>query len=199
MDAYISMITAFGCNFTIRNWGACTGALIAINQNNALFSLLGTNFGGDGITTFGLPDLRSRSPVGWGQGPGLDQILLGQKAGREEITLNQLNLPAHAHGVALTAQAGPVTGNLIVSNENASTGDPDGNYLGLGVGPVKPFTPTLSSPAGTQPGVVDIPAQTVPVTGQTDITGGSQPFDIRNPYLGLNYQICMFGIYPSRS
>jgi microcystin-dependent protein len=199
MDAFISMITAFGCNFTIRNWGACNGGLIAISQNTALFSLLGTSFGGNGQTTFGLPDLQGRSPVGEGQGPGLSFISLGEKGGREDVTLNQLNLPAHNHAVSLTGQAGPATGSLTVSTEAASTGDPDGNYLGQGGGPVTPYTPTLSSPPGLQAGVIDVPAQQVQVNGQTNSAGASQPFNIRNPYQAVNYQICMYGIYPSRS
>ena len=199
MEAYISMITAFGCNFTIRNWGSCSGGLIAISQNTALFSLIGTAFGGDGRTTFALPDLQGRSPVGEGQGPGLSPIRLGEKGGREDVALTQLNLPAHNHAVSLTGQAGPATGSLKVSADAANTGDPDGNYLGTGSGPIKPYAPTLSSPAGQQLGVVDVPAQQVQVSGQTNNAGSSQPFNIRNPYQALNYQICMYGLYPSRS
>jgi microcystin-dependent protein len=199
MEAYLSMITAYGCNFVIRNWGVCNGGLIAISQNNALYALLGTNFGGDGRTTFALPDLRGRSPVGEGQGPGLSLIRLGEKAGREDVTLTQTNLPSHFHGVALTGQAGPVSGDLKVSGDSANTGDPDGNYLGVGAGPIQAFTTSLSSPPGAQPDVVEIPAQPVQVTGQTNVSGGSQPFNIRNPYLGLNYQICMYGLFPPRN
>ena len=81
MEAFMSMITPYGCNFVIRNWGACWGGLISIAQYNALFSLLGTNFGGNGRTSFGLPDLRGRSPAGYGNGPGLNNMILGQKGG----------------------------------------------------------------------------------------------------------------------
>lgn len=199
MEAYMSMITAYACNFVIRSWGACAGGLIAISQNGALYSLLGTTFGGDGRTTFALPDLRGRSPVGQGQGPGLSPIRLGEMAGREDVTLTQANLPSHFHGVDLTGQAGPASGSLKVSNESASTGDPDGNYLGVGGGLTRPYATSLSSPPGAQPGVVDMPPQPVQVTGQTSLSGGSQSFNIRNPYLGLNYQICMYGLFPPRS
>jgi microcystin-dependent protein len=198
MEAYISMITAYGCNFVIRDWGACAGGLVAISQNSALYSLLGTNFGGDGRTTFGLPDLRGRSPVGYGQGPGLTNIPLGQKAGAETAALSVANLPSHHHGVALTGQVGPASGTLTVSTETATDPNPDGNYLGMGGGPVNPYTSTLSSPPGSQ-NAVEIPAQLVQVSGQTQNSGGGQPFSIRNPYQSVNYQICMFGLYPQRN
>jgi microcystin-dependent protein len=198
MDAFLSMITAFGCNFVIRNWGACNGTLIPVSQNTALFSLIGTQFGGNGVSSFGLPDLRGRSPVGYGNGPGLSHISIGEKSGQESVTLMQANLPAHSHTLNLTGQTGPASGTLNVSTNAANTSDPDGNYLGVGSGAIQTYSTTLSSPPGTQ-AAVEVPAQQVQVSGQTLPTGGSLPFDIRNPYLGVNYQICMYGIYPSRS
>jgi len=199
MEAYISMITAYGCNFIIRQWGACSGGLIAISQNNALFSLLGTNFGGDGRTSFGLPDLRGRSPVSYGTGPGLTHVGIGQKGGLEYVTLNALNLPSHFHSVSLTGATSATTADLTVSTDTGTSADPDGHYLGQGGGPVKPYATTLSSPAGAQAGVVNIPAQAVSVSGATGNSGNNQDFYVRSPYQGVNYQICMFGLYPSRS
>lgn len=199
MEAFMSMITAYGCNFVIRSWGGCSGGLLAISQNSALFSLLGTQFGGDGRTSFGLPDLRGRSPVSFGTGPGLMPVAMGQKGGQDEVTLSSLNLPSHHHGVALTGQTAAATANLVVSTDSANQGNPDGNYLGQGAGPVAPYTATLSSPPGLQNNVVEIPAQQVQVNGNTGTTGNNIPVNVQSPYQGVNYQICMYGIYPSRS
>ncbi len=199
MEAYISMITAYGCNFVIRQWGACSGGLVAISQNTALFSLIGTAFGGDGRTTMGLPDLRGRSPVSYGSGPGLQPVARGEKGGLEYVTLNSLNLPAHFHTVSLTGSTAAVSADLTVSTDAGNSPDPDGNYLGQGAGPVQPYATTLSSPSGAQAGVVNVPAQAVSVSGATGNTGNNQSFYVRSPYQGVNYQICMFGIYPSRS
>jgi microcystin-dependent protein len=198
MEAYISMITAFGCTFVIRNWGACTGGLVPISQNNALFSLLGTNFGGDGRTTFGLPDLRGRSPVNHGAGTGLSPVAIGQKGGVEYVTLTSANLPAHYHSVNLTGATTAATGQLIVSTGNASTNDPDGNYLATTAPTTRIYTDTLSTPAGSQDAVA-IPAQPVSVSGNTGSTGNSIETYTRSPYQGVNYQICMFGLYPPRN
>lgn len=198
MEAYMSMITAYGCNFTIRSWGACRGSLIAISQNTALYSLIGTAFGGDGRSTFGLPDLQGRSPVGEGQGAGLSNIRLGEKSGQETVTLNITNLPSHNHGLNLTGQTGPATGSLKVSTNAGSSPDPSGNFLGAGGGPFQPYASSMSSPAGAQQDVIEVPAQQVQISGQTGNAGGNLPFNIRNPYQAVNYQICMYGLYPSR-
>lgn len=199
MEAFMSMITAFGCNFTIRNWAYCGGALVAINQNTAMFSLLGTAFGGDGRTTFGLPDLRGRSPSNYGTGPGLTPVTLGQKGGVEDVVLTSLNLPSHFHTVNITGSTMAASADLIVSTDNASVQDPDGAYLGTGVGPTRPYASTLSSPAGTMSDVVNMPAQPVQISGNTGSAGANTEVYTRSPYQGVNYQICMFGIYPSRN
>lgn len=198
MEAYISMITAFGCNFTIRNWGACAGALLPISQNTSLFSLIGTNYGGDGRTSFGLPDLQGRSPVSWGTGPGLSHVNLGQKGGLEYATLTQANLPAHSHSVNLTGSTQAVTADLLVSNDAAGTNTPDGNFLGAAGPTTRIYSDTMSAPPGTQD-AVSVPAQPVSVSGQTGNAGNSTQVYTRSPYQGVNYQICMYGIYPSRS
>jgi microcystin-dependent protein len=199
MEAYISMITAFGCNFIIRSWGACKGDLVAISQNQALFSLLGTQFGGDGRTTFGLPDLRGRSPVNHGTGPGLSHVNIGQKGGVETVTLTQAELPAHFHSVNLTGVTAATTADLTVSTDNATSTEPDGNYLGATSGATRPYATTLSTPAGSQTDVVSIPSQAVQVTGNTGNTGANQSTYTRSPYQGVNYQICMFGLFPPRN
>ena len=198
MDAFISMITAFGCNFTIRNWGYCGGGLVAISQNTALFSLLGTNFGGDGRTTFGLPELRGRSPVNYGNGPGLTPVNIGLKGGQEYSYISVTNLPPHDHTVSLSGATTATSTDLPVSSNAGFATDPDGNYLGTTTSSNRIYSSSLSSPAGTM-GPIDIPAQAVTVSGSTNNTGSGSLMYTRSPYQGVNYQICMFGIYPSRS
>src|SRR6266480_4308295 len=100
-EPFLGEIRTFGFNFAPRGWAQCNGQLLSISQNTALFSLLGTTYGGNGQTTFALPDLRSRVPIHQGQGPGLSQYSIGQSAGNESVTLNQSQMPAHIHPVAM--------------------------------------------------------------------------------------------------
>jgi microcystin-dependent protein len=199
MEAYMTMITPYGLGFTVRSWARCGGQLLSIAQFSALYSLMGTLYGGDGITTFGLPNLQSRSPLNRGQGAGLDFIAQGQAGGREYLTLNVLNMPAHDHQFDGLGQLASGTGDLAVSTDAADTGDPDGNYLGQAGAPITPYTPNLSDPAGAQADVAEIPARSVQFNGSTQMTGGNQSFNSRSPYLGVNYQICIQGIFPSRN
>ena len=188
MEPFLGQIQPFGFNFAPRAWAKCDGQLLAISSNTALFSLLGTTFGGDGRTTFGLPDLRGRSIVHMGRGPGLSPISWGERGGREEVYLSQGNMPAHFH--SLTNGTANVrvytTDNTDVSAET----DVGANALGTG---------------GTMPDVYRENPTTgdylagVTVSGATNLAGGNLPFDIRNPFLGINVCIALFGIYPSRS
>lgn len=198
MEAYMSLISAFGCNFVIQNWGACSGGLVAISQNNALFALLGTTYGGNGTVTFGLPDLRGRAPISYGQGSGLSNRVLGQIGGLEHTTLLSLNLPVHAHSVSIAAntQAGETA--LPVSNDTAGQNAADGNFLATTLGANRVYADTLSSPAGTM-GPIGIPASPVMVQGMTGVSGNNTPVPTQSPYQAVNYQICMYGIFPSRA
>src|SRR5664279_4089451 len=117
MDPLLASILIFAGNFAPRGWALCNGQLMAINQNQALFSLLGTTYGGDGFTTFALPDLRGRVPIHMGQGPGLSNYIIGQTGGSENTTLLPTNLPPHTHP-------------LIATSEPGSTSDPTNAYLG---------------------------------------------------------------------
>lgn len=198
MEAFMSMITPFGCNFVIRNWGACWGGLLSVGQYSALFSLLGDNFGGNATSTFGLPDLRGRSPAGWGNGPGLNPMSLGQMGGVEYSTITTVNLPPHSHTFSVVGSTQPTTTELPVSSDPAIGSDPDGAYLGVTSGSVRPYSTTLSTPPGSM-GPIPIPGQPVSVSGTTYNTGGGQSLFVQSPYQALNYQICMYGIYPSRS
>lgn len=188
MDPFIGQIQPFGFNFAPRGWAKCDGQLIAISSNSALFSLLGTTFGGDGRTTFGLPDLRGRSIVHIGHGAGLDTVTWGERGGRELIALNQLNLPSHSHalihGVANASLPTLDGGTAINETGNAE------NKLASGGSQLDIYMESDGAAAGT----ID-----VNISGTTTAAGSSQPFDSRNPFLGINVCIAEIGIYPSRS
>jgi microcystin-dependent protein len=170
MDPFLGQIQAFGFNFTPQGWMQCNGQLLAINTNQALFSLLGTMYGGDGRTTFALPDLRGRSIVGISQGPGLSNIQIGQKSGSETITLNTTNLPPHNHPVTIavnTANGEESTSTLYLSNHASAFSE----------------APTTGA---------------VLAGVSSANTGNGLPFSNQSPYLGINYCIAIQGIYPSR-
>ena len=172
-EAFIGSIVMFAGNFAPRGWAFCQGQLLSIAQNSALFSILGTTYGGNGQTTFALPDLRGRTPIGQGQGPGLTNVTLGEQAGSESVTLTPNQMPMHTHAVGC-------------NSDSAGNPDPTNNVPGnLGrLSTVKPFAATAS--ATMAPTMIAA-------------AGGSQPFSIQQPYLGLNYIICLEGIFPSRN
>jgi microcystin-dependent protein len=168
MEPFLGQIQLFGFGWAPTGWALCNGQLLSISQNTALFSLLGTTYGGDGRVTFGLPDLRGRVPLGFGQGPGLSNYDLGELAGNESVTLVTQEIPSHNHGVQGSATATSKSpANLVPAFNSAGSayGDPDG---------------TLMSGSMTQN------------------TGNNQPHDNRQPYLGACYCIATEGIYPSR-
>lgn len=175
-EPYLASIVMFAGNFAPRGWAFCAGQILPIAQNTALFSLLGTTFGGNGQTTFALPDLRGRAPVGQGQGPGLSNIDLGQAAGTETVTLLSAQIPAHTHPVNCDG-----TGSSSLNPTNAIPGLSDDRTTSV---------PVYSTAA---PNAVMNPLMIGPNTG------GGQPFGIRNPYLGINFIIALEGIFPSRN
>ncbi|OLE54873.1 MAG: phage tail protein [Acidobacteria bacterium 13_1_20CM_3_53_8] len=170
-EPYLGMIIIVPYNFAPRGWAFCAGQILPIAQNTALFSLLGTTFGGNGQTTFALPDLRGRYPIGVGQGPGLSNYDLGQVAGKENVTLTVNNLAPHLHTFAQPS-----------ANVAADASKPNGNIPANAV--------QYTAPAN---------ANGVMGGGNTGLTGGAAPFDIHPPYLGLNYCIALEGIFPSRN
>ena len=175
-EPFLGMIIIVPYNFAPRGWAFCNGQILPIAQNTALFSLLGTTFGGNGQTTFALPDLRGRVPNSSGQGPGLSSYDLGQVGGSESTTLTVNQMPAHNHGVQCAggATAGKVANNLLAN----LTIDPP------------PTTAAVYS-NGTASGLMS-PAM---ITNN----GGNQPFGILQPYLTLNFCIALEGIFPSRN
>ena len=176
MEGTIGEIRLFAGNFAPRSWAFCSGQLLSIAQNTALFSILGTTYGGNGQTTFALPDLRGRTPIGVGQGPGLSNRSLGEQSGTENVTLIQNNMPAHTH-------------NVNTVNAPATSTDPTGKSIATVVDATENAMPSFSSTAPNVP----LHASTV------SVSGGSQPHENMPPYLGLNYIICMEGIFPSRN
>lgn len=173
MDPFIAQIVLFGGNFAPRGWAFCEGQLLAISSNSALFSLLGTTYGGDGRTTFGLPDLRGRAPIHKGSGPGLSNFNLGQKGGTETNTLTVPQLPSHTH-----------TAHINASTDGGEDSTPAGNFLG------ESGSDLYTSSGGTAMGNDSV---------SVGNTGSSQPVNNRSPYLALNYIIALQGVFPSRS
>ena len=172
MEPFIGMIVQFGGNFAPRGWALCDGQLLAISSNSALFSILGTTYGGDGVSTFGLPDLRGRVAVHAGTGPGLSPRRLGQKSGTETQTLTVNQMPSHNHLIQ-------------VNKAVATTGDPVGNVLG------HTGAATLIYEGGT-------PTQTMNPASISN-TGASQPVSTVQPFQCVNFIIALQGTYPSRN
>jgi microcystin-dependent protein len=173
---FLAEIRCFGCNFPPTGWAFCDGQLMAISQNTALFSLLGTNYGGDGKSTFALPNLQGSVALGWGQGPGLSQYSVGESTGTDIVTLLQSEMPAHNHTVQSSAGGGQVSA--------ASNNEP-GKVVDSG-NPVNVYNSTPTS--GIQMSV-----QSVGITGQ------SLPHNNVMPYLVLNFCIALQGVFPPRS
>jgi microcystin-dependent protein len=179
MDPFIGQIILFAGNFTIREFHSCDGQIMSIAEHTALFALLGTTYGGNGQTNFGLPDLRGRIPVGIGQGPGLSAMALGQTGGAERVTLTTPNMPAHNH---------PITAEVQVSVANPDVRKPAASYL------TATGTEFYAASATANPG-----SSLGGVKSTSGLVGGNQPVSTMPPYLGLNYQIALSGIFPSRN
>lgn len=187
MDAYMGSIMLWGPNFAPRSWAFCDGRLMAISQFSALFSLLGTSYGGDGRTNFGLPDLRGRVPVGAGQGAGLSVYHLGMKGGIETVTLDEAQLASHTHASTTSEM------QIAASTASANTAIP-----GAGIVPAQPE----DSSRNPFPIYTNAEANTTlgSVSGSMSIdpAGGNQPHENRQPYQAVNYIICIEGIFPPR-
>ena len=177
---FLGEVRPFGGNFAPQGWTMCNGQLLAISQNTALFALIGTVYGGDGITTFGLPDLRGRAMIHQGTGLGLSPRTLGEIGGSTSVTLLQGNLPAHIHSLNATAttatSAGPAGGNMLTGIPSVSTG-----HLYVTQSGSPPPTPTTL--AGNACG----------------LAGQSLPHENMMPSLTLTYIIALVGIFPSRN
>ncbi len=174
-EPFLGQIMIFGGNFAPRGWAFCNGQLLPIAQNTALFSLLGTTYGGNGQSTFALPDLRGRAPIHFGQGPGLSNYVLGQLGGAESVTLSVAQMPAHTHV-------------LSVSTSNGNDPSPAAKVLAKAYD-----SNTLNNINTYSNGAPDAALNGLAATGN----GGSH--ENRPPYLAVNYIIALQGIYPSRN
>ncbi|MFC0779674.1 phage tail protein [Flavobacterium sp. HJSW_4] len=196
MEVFLGTILSFAFNFAPRGWAFCNGQMMSIAQNSALFSLLGTTFGGDGMSTFGLPDLRGRAPIHFGQAPGLSNYVMGEKAGYEQFTLTTLNIPAHGHTLATTGTGTvSLTANSVVGGTITNITDGGNNSFSSGGS-----TPNIySEPGGSGTDKIGGFTGTVALAGNTGLTGGTQPFPLSSPYLVVNMCIATSGIFPSRN
>jgi microcystin-dependent protein len=173
-NPFVAEVRIFPFNFAPTGWAFCDGQLLPISQNTALFSLLGTNYGGDGKSNFGLPNFQGNAPIQQGQGPGLSQYILGETGGEQNVTLLQTEMPAHAHG----AQAGSASDTAVPTNNAWGTGQ---KGFGSVYTPSNPSTNVNMSPVALS------------------ISGGSLPHNNMMPYLTLNYCIALQGVFPPRS
>jgi microcystin-dependent protein len=170
-NQYIGEIRMFAGTFAPAGWAMCNGATMSISENSALYNLLGTTYGGDGVQTFNVPDLQCRVPVNQGQGSGLSNYVLGQKAGVETVALTTAQLPAHSHTV-------------VGSSSAAGSGNPAGATWGTNN--AKSFAPGTSANAAMNPGSVRM-------------TGNNVPHDNMLPFVVLTFIISLTGIYPSQN
>ncbi|MFP5236429.1 MAG: phage tail protein [Acidobacteriota bacterium] len=208
-EPYLGEIRMTGFKFAPYGWALCNGQLIAISQNAALFSLLGTAFGGDGVQTFGLPNLQGRMPINQGQGPGLPMYVMGEVGGNTSVTLNQQQMPQHTHPATFTPTGGGTpTVNVTVNGSNATGGTnaPAGNYLaGQGSAATgRSGELYVSNPASGTLGAIAGVSATISggITGGTvtnALAGGNLPVQIQSPYLVVNFIIALLGIFPTRS
>jgi microcystin-dependent protein len=180
MEGVMAVVTCFAADFAPKNWAYCNGQILPIAQNQALFSLLGTTYGGNGVTTFALPDLRGRTALSTGQASGGSNYTLGQLGGTENVTLLAQNLPAHVHN-------GTIQLSIQADSNGGTETDAAANY------PAGITNAYMNNP----PATVNFATPTYQTTIQ--VAGGNQPVPVRVPYLVLNYVICMYGLFPSRN
>jgi len=176
-EPFVGEIRMCGFNFAPKGWAVCNGQLIPISQNTALFSLLGTFYGGDGRSTFALPDLRGRTPIGQGQGAGLTDRIIGETGGEDSVTLLASELAAHAH--------------VPLGSTAAATATAPGGYPGAAAG---------SPPYATLPAAdTSAAGRGVPAARFVGLAGGNLPHENRPPFLTVNFIIALTGVFPPRS
>ena len=171
-DQFLGELRAFGFNFAPKGWAFCNGQLLSIQQNAALFGLLGTTYGGNGVTTFQLPNLQSRVPMHFGQAPGGTSYTEGELGGVESVTLSSTQMPTHIHMLNGVSASGNTNRPSNVLYASGSTG----NEAFYGGGALQPLTPSTIGP-----------------------TGQNQPHTNLQPYLAINWCIALEGLFPSRN
>ncbi|MDP4261964.1 MAG: tail fiber protein [Bacteroidota bacterium] len=183
IDPYMANVTVFAGNFAPRGWMFCNGQLLSISQYDALYALIGTFYGGDGQTTFALPDLRSRVAVSTGQGPGMSSYQLGQTGGNESVTILSNQLAQHTHALI------SLTGAPAASSAPGITDTPGNTVVPAQInGSPAAYSTAPSATLGNGT-----------ITAPTPAVGGSLPVNVLSPVLAMNYIICVEGIFPSRN
>jgi len=174
MDPFVAEIRIFPFNFAPKGWAFCDGQIMPLSQNTALFSLLGTTYGGDGKSNFALPDMQGNAPMHPGQGPGLSLHDLGETGGSETVSLLESEIPSHPHA-------------LMASSTQSSKPSPGGNALARISSGATPYVAPSGAPLAAFNGAALAPA------------GGDQPHNNMQPYLTLNFCIALQGVYPPRT
>jgi microcystin-dependent protein len=173
MDPFVAEIRIFPFNFAPKGWAFCDGQILPLSQNTALFSLLGTTYGGDGKSNFALPNMQGNAPMFWGQGPGLSLHDIGETSGSETVTLLESEMPSHSHAEMASTQDG---GDSHPANNLLAQGIGIGQYIDMNTGPIVNLNQNVLPPAG-----------------------GDQPHNNMQPYLTLNFCIALQGVYPPRT
>ncbi|MDH3976419.1 MAG: tail fiber protein [Deltaproteobacteria bacterium] len=189
-EPFLGEIRIFGFSFNPRGWAYCSGQLLSIGQYSALYSLLGTYYGGDGRSTFGVPDLRGRVPISFGQGPGLSHYPLAYRGGLETVQLQQAQMPVHTHTATPDLKS-----HTPAKSGAANVSSPGGNA------PAEYTVGTERTPENLYSDTPDTTLKAGEVDGTIAVgeAGGSQMHENRQPYLALNYCIALDGLYPSRN
>ncbi len=201
-DPFLGQLMQVGFNFAPYGWAFAQGQLLPISQNTALFSLLGTTYGGNGSVTFGLPDTRSRVVVGWGQGPGLSSYVLGQLGGTEQVSILTSNLPSHTHPAQFTPSGGGSAALQATVGPTSQSNTPADGSLLTNPPNAGPNQVKIYAPAGSGGTTVNLGGLSVTGGGGTVVvgpTGSNIPISVLQPYIALNFIIALQGLFPSRN
>lgn len=200
MDEYLGMIKLFAGTFAPQGWAYCDGSLLSIQNNAALYSLLGTQFGGNGTTNFALPDLRGRVAVGAGAGPGLTPRVQAAKAGTETVVLNTNQLPAHTHaaGAVTVTVTNPGSVDVPVNTDGGEGNSTVPTGILSADGAAGSFTNAAANGKYAGKSLPVQGTQVIASGGAIGTTGANQPVSIMQPFTAINYIICTSGVYPSR-
>jgi microcystin-dependent protein len=206
---FLASIILFGGNFAPRGWTYCQGQVMPITDNTALFALLGNTYGGDGRSTFGIPDLRGRVPLGTGRGNGLTEFQLGRQVGKDNLVLLTQNMPTHNHPATFTGSTeAPVGVDIQVSTEVATQQTPTANGFIATSAPIRAGNAetenfrTSADGLGTSVALGGVSVTGGGITGGTvtvENTGGDTPISLIQPSLAMNYILCVDGVFPSRT
>ena len=204
MEVFQGFIAAFGFNYPPRNWVQCAGQLLAIADNQALYSLLSDFYGGDSRTVYGIPELRGRAAIGYGTSPGQPTYPIGLKYGNVQNALTIAELPTHTHLATVTGGGGAATGELYASQENGGHEQPQaGDFLATGFkarGDLNSNYVSAAAKGTVVPlGGLDVQGASTPPTVTNSQTGLGNAFSIMQPILAINYCLATQGIYPPRN